>query len=612
VTTRKQKIFSTGRVALAWCLAEGLILSLSVSLSLSMLRSVGEAAPVTVSEVVRHAEEQRINTMKSVAPAVVAIFAAGGNGGGSGVLIKADGFAITNFHVVQGQGGFMKCGLNDGKVYDAVLVGIDPTGDVALIQLLGRTDFPHAPIGNSDEVRIGDSTFAMGNPFLLATDFQPTVTYGMVSGVHRYQYPAGTFLEYTDCIQVDASINPGNSGGPLFNMQGELIGINGRISVEKRGRVNVGAGYSISINQVMHFLDHLKSGRVVDHATLGATVAGTSDGTVVINRILETSEAYRRGLRQDDEIVTFAGRPIRSVNQFKNILGIYPKGWIVPISYRREGQRSDIQVRLMGLHRRAELAGGEGGEPEEQPPRGPERNPDEAPRDPDETPAGPAAAKPEIPEQYASLYIERQGYANYYFNQQAQARLMQGLADWGDYSKVPVGWSITGTLNGTTPVQIRMLTEAIAAKLGDQFAVQEMKNDFADLPAGSGGLLAALEQLKHLLADPQDYFTEFYYLGSEPFRDTREQVQVLITTRSLVTSRWYFKQESNELLGFDTTLAEDVDPCEIRFGELVSQEGVKFPKVLTIRYGDQAFGKLNIDSLQFFASPAAATGGQNP
>ena len=133
-------------------------------------------------------------------------------------------------------------------------------------------DFPHATLADSDTVHVGDEAYAVGNPFLLATDLQPTVTFGMVSGVHRYQYPAGTFLEYTDCLQVDASINPGNSGGPLFNADGEVIGINGRISVEKRGRVNVGAGYAISSNQVRYFLSHLRSGRIVNHATLGATV----------------------------------------------------------------------------------------------------------------------------------------------------------------------------------------------------------------------------------------------------------------------------------------------------------------------------------------------------
>jgi S1-C subfamily serine protease len=149
------------------------------------------------------------------------------------------------------------------------------------------------------------------------------VTYGIVSGVHRYQEPAGSFLEYTDCIQTDASINPGNSGGPLFNLQGELVGINGRGSFEKRGRVNSGAGYAISINQIRHFMDGLRGGLIVDHATLGATVATRDDGAIVVAGILEKSEAFRRGLRPDDEVVSFAGRPIRSVNQFKNVLGIW-------------------------------------------------------------------------------------------------------------------------------------------------------------------------------------------------------------------------------------------------------------------------------------------------
>ena len=137
------------------------------------------------------------------------------------------------------------------------------------MKLFGRDDFPAAELADSDQVQVGDWCFAIGNPFLLATDFHPTVSYGVISGVHRYQYPAGTLLEYTDCLQADAAINPGNSGGPLFDAQGRLIGINGRGSFEKRGRVNVGVGYAISINQIKNFLGHLKSGRIVDHATLG-------------------------------------------------------------------------------------------------------------------------------------------------------------------------------------------------------------------------------------------------------------------------------------------------------------------------------------------------------
>src|SRR5262245_40495480 len=205
-------------------------------------------------------EARRVAVIDKVKPSVVAVFGPGGSGGGSGVLISKDGYALTNFHVVQGAGPVMLCGLPDGALYDAVLVGLDKVGDVALIKLLPKkegADFPFTPMGDSDTVKAGDWSLAMGNPFLLATDFTPTVTFGLVSGVHRYQYPSGTLLEYTDCIQIDTSINPGNSGGPLFNMAGEIIGINGRGSFEKRGRVNSGVGYAISINQIKNFLGHL-------------------------------------------------------------------------------------------------------------------------------------------------------------------------------------------------------------------------------------------------------------------------------------------------------------------------------------------------------------------
>ena len=250
--------------------------------------SAAAAAPATVIDpALVEVESQRIAVMAKVKDCVLAIFVPSGQGGGSGVAITADGYALTNFHVVHECGPAMKCGMADGRLYDAVLVGIDPTGDVALIKLLGRDDFPHAELGDSDQVRVGDWVFAMGNPFLLATDLQPTVTHGIISGVHRYQYPSGTILEYADCLQTDASINPGNSGGPLFDDQGRLIGINGRGSFEKRGRVAVGAGYAISVNQIKNFLGDLHSGRVVDHATLGAIFSLDSDGRVVVSDIVE-------------------------------------------------------------------------------------------------------------------------------------------------------------------------------------------------------------------------------------------------------------------------------------------------------------------------------------
>src|SRR5262245_22055147 len=234
-------------------------------------------ASAEVPQTVLAAEQARIAAIHQAVRTAVAVFANEGSGGGSGVVISPDGYALTNFHVVQPAGTYMKCGMADGKLYDAVLVGIDPTGDVSVIKLLGRDDFPTAVMANSDDVKVGDWFFAVGNPVLLATNFHPTLTYGIVSGTHRYQPPAGTLLEYTDCIQTDAAINPGNSGGPLFNAAGDLVGINGRGSFEKRGRVNSGAGYSISINQIKHFMDALRGGLIVDHATLGATVATRDD-----------------------------------------------------------------------------------------------------------------------------------------------------------------------------------------------------------------------------------------------------------------------------------------------------------------------------------------------
>ena len=313
------------------------------------------ASTAEPDEAVLRAEAERVAVMRRAKDSVLAIFAANGQGGGSGVVISADGYALTNFHVAKPCGNAMQCGMADGRVYDAVIVGLDPTGDVALVKLFGREDFPHAELADSDQVRTGDACFAMGNPFLFATDFQPTVTYGIVSGMHRYQYPSDTLLEYTDCIQTDASINPGNSGGPLFDAQGRLIGINGRGSFEKRGRVNVGVAYAITINQIKNFLGHLYGGRIVDHATLGAVVSTDEQGRVVVSDILERSDAYRRGLRYADEIVSFGGRPITTPNGFKNVLGIFPKGWRVPLSYRHDGKRFDILVRLQGVHGKEEL-----------------------------------------------------------------------------------------------------------------------------------------------------------------------------------------------------------------------------------------------------------------
>jgi S1-C subfamily serine protease len=564
----------------------------------AVFMTVGLADFATAADpVVAEAQQRRIDVLKKISPAVVAIFGNGGNGGGSGVVISSDGYALSNFHVTSGSGNFMKCGLNDGVLYDAVIVGIDPTGDVALIKLLGRDDFPFATIGDSDKVRVGDWAYAIGNPFLLATDFHPTVTYGIVSGIHRYQYPAGTFLEYADCIQVDSSINPGNSGGPLFNDNGELIGINGRGSFEKRGRVNSGAGYAISINQIMHFLDHLRSGRIVDHATLGATVTSDEDGRVVVTSILESSEAYRRGLRRDDEIVSFAGRNIRSVNQFKNVLGIYPKGWRLPLTYRREEQKYSVLARLRGVHTKAEMM------PKK---RKPKLGPGE-PKDPHEDPEkiGPEKkTKDTTPEAYRHMLVEKAGFANYWFNEKEQKRLLPMVSRWGDFSGLDGVWKVTGQTSDADEFSLTLSDRGLGLQMRNDVFFQPLDgSDFLDEPPGSGGLLMAMHHLRLMLEKQADGFSEFYYLGSEPLDLTGEIVDVLVTTLTGVETRWYFARQPAAFVGMSCQIAEDTEECEVYFGTVDQFEDRFFPGQIIIRSSGREYLRLNVTQIELEKAP---------
>jgi serine protease Do len=583
----------------------------TVGTVLLVLAALGPAASVQAGEgdsAVREAERARIATIARLVPTVVAVFQRSAPAGGSGVLITHDGYALTNFHVA-GEDQFFKCGLSDGKLYDAVLVGVDPTGDVALIKLVGPDDFPIATWGDSDAVRTGDWVYVLGNPFLLASDFQPTTTYGIVSGVHRYQYPANTILEYTDCLQVDASVNPGNSGGPLFNSAGELIGINGRISIAQRGRVNAGAGYAISINQIRNFLGDLRSGRIVDHASLGATVSRDSHGAIVVSQILDESDAYRRGLRVDDEIVSFAGRPIHSVNQFKNVLGVFPQDWKVTLVYRRDGERHEIKVRLGSLHAKSEMA--ELAPTEEEPPgerprreRTPERPaPPQGPKDKKQPPRRPSRRRgpqlssrrpeAELSEKLKALYTAKPGFANYHFNRMELARVSRGLDAWGGFRNRP-GWQISGNTAAGAAFNCILAGTFASLETGGKAYLQQFDQDPQDEPAGTGGLLVALNQLRLFLTERDKAFPSLVYFGTEPLDGGSEMVDVLVSTLGSVECRWYFNVAGGALVGVDTRFVEDADPCEIRFRQMGAFGQVRFPSEIVVRHGDTEYATFRV------------------
>jgi serine protease Do len=544
------------------------------------------------------AERARVDVAARISAATVAIFA-GEQGGGSGVLVTPDGFALTNFHVVQPAGLAMRCGLNDGKVYDAILVGLDPTGEVALVKLVGRNDFPFVSLADSDRVRVGDACYTVGNPFLLASNLQPSLSLGIVSGTHRYQFPAGTILEYTDCLQVDAAINPGNSGGPLFNAAGELIGVNGRASFEKRGRVNVGVGYAISSNQLRNFMGMLRGGVLVDHATLGATVATGADGKVYVSDILESSDAYRRGLRYDDEIVSLAGRPVRTVNAFKNVLGILPAGWRVPLVYRREGRVDEISVRLSPVHAAAELAEIAAGRRQGGPPR--EGGPGESP------PENQAPIVPKLPEAVRSLYEAKTGYANYAFSRRERDRVASAVRENLAREAIDGTWEIAGTLQDGRPFRIELsdVLATIDLPTGTSRLDPRQPLDESPVPPGSGGMLAALVVWRQLLTVGPEAVGRTDYIGTAPVLlddapltvDT-PLADVLASDVAGVRVETFIDPQAaaGQVLGIDLWASLRADPCEVRFRYAAANGGdaMRMPKAIEVRFGNTLFGVFTI------------------
>lgn len=614
------------------------VLGWALGVVIGFVQPCTTASGADLPEEVIKQEDARIAAIAKGMQSAVCIFANGGNGGGSGVVVTKDGYAVTNYHVVEPAGIYMKCSMADGRLYDAVLVGIDPTGDVALIKLLGREDFVPAVLGDSDQVAMGDFCYAVGNPFLLATDFQPTVTMGLVSGTHRYQYPSGTLIEYTDCIQTDASINPGNSGGPLFNMQGEVIGINGRVSFEKRIRVNMGVGYAISSNQVKKFLGCLRGGRIVDHATLGARVATSDDGRVLVADILEDSDAYAKGLRVDDEILAFGGRIIRSTNMYKNILGTYPKGWRVPLTYRQGDKTHQVIVRLGGVHGEEELIqliSREKG-PAEAPKKAPEEKKPEGDK-PEKKPA-PPAPKPAahggsgIPDAVKSLIVTRHGYANFYFNQLEQARVWNAATQkQGSFQTLIGAWKLSGKTADGTLVEVSLSKDEARAKLGEEEVRLDLSKDLpAQLEAISGmkdptknnrsaqerkqiaSLAVGLSMWRDLLVLGPEKFGDLNYYGNLEWGKEAELADMLIGTRSVVEGHFVFEPASQGMLSALEVLADvDGEGCTIQFANFQPLGMQQVPHQVAVEQAGQPLWVITWEKVEFEGGADTSKGG-NP
>ncbi len=564
------------------------------------------AEPLTLDPRLEAVEKARIEAVARAMLSAVSVFIPGGGGGGSGVLISPDGYALTNFHVTSPAGSYMRCGLSDGRIYDAVIIGVDPVGDLALIRLLGKETFPFAELADSRQSRVGQWCMVIGNPFLLNTNLQPSVSWGILSGVGRYQYPSGTLLEYADCFQTDAAINPGNSGGPLYDADGRLLGIVGRASFEKRGRINVGVGYAISIQQAKNFLGDLHSGRIVDHATLGATVVSDPDGGVKVSNILDSSDAYRRGLRYNDTILDIDGRPIHTANQAQNILATLPAMWRVKLTYRNEEETKATIVRLASVHGPDELLAkmaaalpppppapdpkpekdkegdeeeGQGNEPKPIPKLIPEHGETEQPD-----------KKTELPEAVKALFVSRRGYANYHVNLVKQQEFMTALKGQFPGSladAVHAAWTIEGTTLGDVaqPIRIDFAANRLTLSINGKETVAATTAELYDAITAKNpsGLLACLDSWRRMLREGTEKFGECYYRGTVPLLGERPLRDWMIGVSGELETSWLSHPETKRVEAIEVYADRDDDPAEllIHWG----QSSTEPPLEMELRYG---------------------------
>ncbi len=262
---------------------------------------------------------------------------------GSGFILNKDGYILTNNHVVSGADE-IEVKLSDGRSLAARIVGSDPKTDIAVIKIDAHENLPTVALGNSDSLEIGDWVLAIGNPFGLTQ----TVTAGIVSAKGRV-IGAGP---YDDFIQTDASINPGNSGGPLFNLRGEVVGVNTAVVAAGQG-----LGFAIPINMAKQVIPKLIKGQKVERGYLGiglqevtpelmqAMGLSKPEGALV-GQVFEGSPAHRAGIQAGDLILGLNGQPIQKTNDLPILVGQAEVGSEVKIDVMRRGERKSFQVKI--------------------------------------------------------------------------------------------------------------------------------------------------------------------------------------------------------------------------------------------------------------------------
>ncbi len=276
----------------------------------------------------------------------------GGSGLGSGVIVRADGYILTNNHVVEGADE-LSVTLSDGREIEGKVVGTDPQTDLAVVKV-DASGLTPAAIGDSDALRVGDWVVAIGSPFGL----DQTVTAGIISAKHRSRQIVANGEGYEDFLQTDAAINPGNSGGPLVNLRGEVIGIN--TAIESRSGGFAGIGFAIPSGLARPILESIIKDGKVHRGLLGAQVGdvtrevaerfgGKVGEGVLISGVVNNKPAAKAGIQPGDIVLEANGKPTNNSSQFRNYIATTPPGSKVALKIRRGDEMLNVNVVLEEL-----------------------------------------------------------------------------------------------------------------------------------------------------------------------------------------------------------------------------------------------------------------------
>jgi len=269
-------------------------------------------------------------------------------GFGSGFIISEDGFVITNAHVVDNATEII-VGLQDQREFKATLVGSDATSDIAVLKLDG-SNLPTVKLGDSDNLKTGQWVLAIGSPF----GFEHTATQGIVSALAR-SLPEDTYVPF---IQTDVAVNPGNSGGPLFNVEGEVVGVNSQIFSRSGGYQ--GLSFSIPINVAMSVANQIKENGYATRGWLGVQIQTLSQELAeaynldrprgaFVAAVVGNSPALKAGVEIEDIILEFNGKPVRHADALPPLVGSVAPGSSVEMVVLRAGQEETLSVTIEGL-----------------------------------------------------------------------------------------------------------------------------------------------------------------------------------------------------------------------------------------------------------------------